>query len=109
MEVLLEGLFEFLFEIIVEGAFDAASSRRVPLPLRIIAAVIVLGVFGGLIFLMIFGGVCFLNDEELTNGIVPAVTLFAGAALIAGAVIWKFVKFYKNRSREYSDNTENQT
>lgn len=105
MEDLLEGLFEVLIEIIVEGAFDAASSRRVPLPLRILAAIIVLGVFGGLIFLMIFGGVCCLNDEELTNGIIPAAILFAAAALIAGAVIWKFVKAYRKRSGDNSENT----
>lgn len=106
MEDLLEGLFEVLFEMIVEGAFDAASSRRVPLPLRILAAVVVLGIFGGLVFLMIFGGVCCLNDGELTNGVVLAVIMFAFAAFVAGAVIWKFFKAYKNRSR---DNSENQT
>lgn len=106
MEDLLEGLFEILFEIIVEGAFDAASSRRVPLPLRILAAVIVVGLFGGIVFLMIFGGIRCLNDEELTNGVVLAVILFAFAAFIAGAVIWKFFKAYNNRSR---DNSENQT
>lgn len=77
-----------------------------PLPLRIIVVVIIVGIFGGLVFLMIFGGVCCLNDEELTNGVVLAVILFAFAAFVAGAVIWKFVKAYKNRSR---DNSENQT
>lgn len=103
MEDLLEGLFEVLFEIIVEGAFDAASSRRVPLPLRILAAVIVVGLFGGIVFLMIFGGIRCLNDEEITNGVVLAVILFAFAAFIAGVLVWKFIKAYKSRTKNYSE------
>lgn len=103
MEDLLDCLFEVLFEIIVEGAFDAASSRRVPLPLRILAAVIVVGLFGGIVFLMIFGGIRCLNDEEITNGVVLAVILFAFAAFIAGVLVWKFIKAYKSRSKNYSE------
>ncbi len=103
MEDLLEGLFEVLLEIIIDGALDAASSRRVPLPLRILAAVIVVGVFGGIVFLMIFGGIRCLSDDELTNGVVLAVILFAFAAFIAGAIIWKFIKAYKSRTRNQTE------
>lgn len=103
MEDLLEGLFEVLLEIIVDGAIDAASSRRVPLPFRIIAAIIVVGLFGGIVFLMIFGGIRCLSDDELTNGVVLAVILFAFAAFIAGAIIGKFIKAYKSRTKNYSE------
>lgn len=97
MEILFEGLFEILFEIIFEGAIGAASSKRVPLPFRILAAVIVFALFGGVIFLIVFAGINCIHDEELTNGIVLAVILFAAAALLAGVLIWRGVKFYKSR------------
>lgn len=94
-------LFEFIFEIIVEGALAATSSRRVPLPLRILAAVIVVGVFGGAIFLIAFTGVLLLRSED--NMTALAVLMFLIAALIAGMLIWKVVKFYKNRMKDYPD------
>lgn len=94
-------LFEFLFELIVEGALELSTSRRVPLPLRILAAVIVVVVFGGVTFLIAFTGVMLLRSED--NMIALAVLMFLIAALIAGVLIWRVVKFYKNRSRDYLD------
>lgn len=92
-------LFEFIFEFIVEGALELSTSRRVPLPLRILAAVIVIGVFGGAVFFIALTGVILLRSED--NMIALAVLMFLIAALIAGALIWKVVKYYKNRSKDY--------
>lgn len=97
----MEILFEILFEIIVEGVLEAATNRRVPLPVRIVAAVIVVGLFGGVIFLIVFAGVLCLRSED--NLIAVAVILFLLAAFIAGALIRKVVKFYKNRLKDYTD------
>lgn len=97
----MEILFEIIFEIIVEGALELTTSRRVLLPLRILAAVIVVGVFGGVIFLIAFTGVICLRGED--NMIALAILLFILAAFIAGVLIWKVVKFCKNRSKDYPD------
>lgn len=94
-------LFEFFLEIIVEGALAATSSRRVPMPLRILAAVLVVGVFGGAVFLIAFTGALLLRSED--NMIALAVLMFLIAALVAGVLIWKVVKFYKNRSKNYPE------
>ena len=49
----MEMILEFLFELIVEGSLEATADKKVPWPLRILAAVILIGVYGGLI------GTCF--------------------------------------------------
>ena len=97
----MEILFEIIFEIIVDGALEAASSRRVPLPFRILAALVIVGLFGGVIFLIVFTGVICLSSED--NLIAVAVILFLIAALVSALLIWRVIKFYKNRSKDYMD------
>lgn len=90
----MEFLFEIIFEIVVEGAIEATSEKRVPMPLRIIAAVIVVGLFGGVIFLMIFTGfICLRNDEK-----GMAVLMFLLAAITFVGLTLKAVKVFKNRN-----------
>lgn len=93
----MEFLFEIIFEVIVDGALELSTSRRVPIPLRILATVLVVGIFGGVIFLIVLGGIGCLYSEEITNGIVLAVLLFVFAGVIAGVMIWRFAKFYRSR------------
>lgn len=96
----MEILFEIIFEIIVDGALEAVSSRKVPMPLRILAALIVVGVFGGVIFLIVFTGIICLRSKD--NIIAVAIILFLIAAMVAGVLIWRVVKFYKNRFNDIS-------
>ena len=49
----MEIIMEFLLDLIVEGSLEASSDKTVPLPIRIIAAIVLIGVYGGLI------GFCF--------------------------------------------------
>ena len=91
----MEFLFEFIFDIIVEGAVEASSNKRVPLPLRILAAVFLFGLFGGVIFLMIFAGILCLRSEE--NLIAIAILIFLVAAIFAIGLTLKAIKLYKNR------------
>lgn len=44
----MEILFEFLFQIILEGSIELGSEKTVPKPLRILAAFIVFTVFFGM-------------------------------------------------------------
>ena len=93
----MEILFEIIFEVLVDGAFELSTSRHVPIPLRILATVLTVGIFGGVIFLVVFGGICCIQSKEITNGIVLAVFLFVAAGAITGVLIWRFVKFYRSR------------
>ncbi len=93
----MEEIFEVILELIFDGVFDAAASRRVPLPLRILCALIVTAAFGAVILLLIIGGIRCLHSDELTNGVVPAVLLFAAAAGFFAALILRVAKYYKSR------------
>ena len=42
-------IMEVLFELILEGALEASSDRKVPLVVRIAAAIVLLGIYGGMI------------------------------------------------------------
>ncbi len=45
----MEIIFDILFELIVEGSMGAVGDKKVPLPLRILAAVFLIVIFGGLV------------------------------------------------------------
>ena len=91
----MEILFEFIFEVIVEGAIAATSEKRVPMPLRILAAVFVVGLFGGVLFLIVFTGIMCLQGEDRQP--VVAVLMFLIAGIFAVGLTLKTVKHYKNR------------
>lgn len=87
---------EILFEIIFEGVLKTAvsESRRVSLPLRILCALFVFAVYGGIVALMIFGGVvCWRDGEALI-----AVLLFVFSAGIAGVLMWQLVKAFRRKN-----------
>ena len=91
----MEFLFEIFFEIIVEGAIAATSEKRVPMPLRILAAVFVVGLFGGVLFLIIFTGILCLQGEDKQP--VVAVLMFLTAAIFAVGLTFKTVRHFKKR------------
>lgn len=88
----MEEIFEIIFEIIIEGTVELAKSRRVPLPLRILAAVLVVGLYGGLILLIVWAGLASFNNNELNGGKTLGVLLFVAAAGLTGGVIRQVVK-----------------
>ncbi|MDE6727398.1 MAG: hypothetical protein K2J80_05595, partial [Oscillospiraceae bacterium] len=63
----------------------------------ILCALIVTAAFGAVFLLLIISGNHCLYSDELTNGIVPAVLLFAAAAGFFAALIWRVAKYYKSR------------
>ena len=91
----MEILFEIFFEIIVEGAIAATSEKRVPIPLRILAAVFVVGLFGGVLFLIIFTGILCLRGEEKQPAV--AVLMFLIAVIFTVGLTFKAVRHFKNR------------
>lgn len=93
MEDLLEALFEGLIEFIFEGLTSTSESKRVPILLRILAALLVLLLFGGVSGLMIYAGIMLLKENNITAGIF----MFVIAAFVWGFAIWKFVKVFRSR------------
>lgn len=91
----MEFLFELFFEVIVEGAIAATSEKRVPIPLRILAAIFLVALFGGVLFLIIFTGILCLQGEEKQPAV--AVLMFIIEAVFVAGMTFKAVKRFKNR------------
>ena len=73
----MEIILGFLFELIVDGALEAFPDKKVPLPLRIIAGIILIGVYGGLIGLCFFLGIHDRNWIVLILGVIILIfTIF---------------------------------
>ena len=83
MEIVLEILFEF----IVEGSVGAVGNKKVPLPLRILAAVILTVIFGGLIGGLIYIGIDEKNLIILILGVI--------IALVVVAAVWYTVRKHR--------------
>ena len=92
-------IFEVIFEIIIEGTVELAKSRRIPLPFRILAAVIIIALYGGIIFLIVWTGLECFNSTDINGGKTLGVLLFIAAAGLTGAVIWQFIKALRRRDK----------
>lgn len=66
-------------ELILEGSLDASMEKKLPLPVRIIAAAFMIGVFGGL------NGFCFCSGIHDRNGIMLIIAAVILAAAVYGA------------------------
>lgn len=84
----MELLFEIIFELIVEGSLEISSARKVPLLLRIVAGLILIGVYGGIAGFLLYEGFVSRNWVLAAGGI--AILLFG----IVG-----FWKTYKKHHR----------
>ena len=93
----MDEILEAIFEVIFDGLTETAENKRVPLPLRVLAGVLVAALFVGVIIALAFAGISCLHDEDLSNKIVPAALLFALAAGFAAVLIWRTVKFFQKR------------
>lgn len=98
----MEFLLELLFDIILEGSFELGSSKKVPMPLRILCLLVELTIFFG------FGGVLVYIGYEaiLENDTVAAVALFAvGGALIIGGIYIAYKIFRKKKENKEKETT----
>ena len=91
-------IFEIIFEILFEGTFELAKSKRIPVPLRILAAVLLVGVYGGIIFLIVWAGIGCFRTTEFNNGKILGVLLIITAAGLNVAVVWQFIKMFRHRN-----------
>ena len=83
----MEIIFDILFELILEGSVGAVGDKKVPLPLRILAALILMVIFGGLI-----GGLTYIGISE-KNWIVLILGLVIAVAVIAA--VWQTMRKHR--------------
>lgn len=67
---MLDALFEIIFDVILEGSFEAATNKKVPLVIRILCVILWLAVFGGFISLFVYLGVKAFLETHIVFGIV---------------------------------------
>lgn len=96
MGFLFEFLFEFILELIIIGPFDGATSKKAPMPVRIISAVIFFLIFGGVIGLIAYLGISALIDKRIIAGIIMLVI----SVLILAMLCYGFRKEYIKKRRK---------
>ena len=84
----MDVILNLLFDLIVEGSIGAAGDKKVPMPLRILAAVILVIVFGGIIALCIIIGIMNKNWIVIAAGVILAVM-----------VVWAVISTAKKHKR----------
>lgn len=87
----MEFIFELIFEIIFEGTLELGSNKKVPMPLRILAFLVFVLIYGFIIVAIWTAGYDVLKD----GNVVAAVIFFiVGIGLLIGS-IHLFVKKLK--------------
>lgn len=87
---MLDDLLELILELILDGMVEAAGSKAVPKPVRILLSVIL-----ALAFLAFFGLLLYIGiDSGSIVMIVITVTLFAGAVI---GILYKIRKHRSHR------------
>ena len=93
----MEFILELLFDIIVEGNIELGSEKKVPMPLRIIALLVVWIIFFGM------GGIFIYESYEayLTGAMSGAwLALGVGVFLIIGGIFIAFKMFRKKKENK---------
>ena len=85
---MLDTLIEILLEIIIEGALEAAESKKVPMPVRILLAAGVVLIFGAVVGMLLWNGV--IRKSLLL--IICGVLFLALVILLAANKITRFQK-----------------
>ena len=80
-------IFGILFELIVEGSMGAVGDKKVPMPVRVLAALFLTLFFGGLVVVFVYIGI---SENE-------PVILFIGfvIALLVILAIFRTVKKHR--------------
>ncbi len=86
-------IMEFIVSLILEGTLEAGTSKKVPLPLRILLLLVFFAFYCALIGVFIMIGASALKDGR----IVGAIVMFAISAIIALMVIVWFIRTCKSK------------
>lgn len=85
----MEIILEVLFELIVEGSVEALGDKKVPVPIRILAAAFLVLLLGAVVGALIYIGISERSWIVLAAGIA--------IALIAVFVIWRTVRKHRDK------------
>ena len=84
----MEIILEILFELIVEGSIGAVGDKKIPVPIRILAAVFLLLLFGAVVGALIYIGI--------SEGSWIAVAAGIAIVLITVFAIWSTVRKHRD-------------
>lgn len=94
----MEFLLELLFDIVVEGSIALGSEKKVPMPLRILALLVVWTLFFGMGGVFVYEGYqAYLCGANLGAGIVSITGIF----LIFGGVFIAVKMFRKKKENKH--------
>lgn len=82
----MEFLIELIMEIVLEGAAETAKSSRVPKPLRIAAAVLIMLLFAVVLGVIAFTGVLALKINVLLSAAVFALDVLLVVLLVRSII-----------------------
>ena len=85
----MEIIFEILFELIVEGSIGAVGDKKVPIPIRILAAVLLFLIFGTVVGALIYIGI--------SEGSWILIVVGAVIGLLIVFAVWKTVKKHRGK------------
>ena len=97
----MEFVLEILFEIIIEGCLEVWSEKKVPMPLRILGALLFL-----VFYLGISGVLIYIGYEAMMSGEPVVAFLFyaVGFGLLIG-VLYMIRKKFKEKSKQQEEET----
>lgn len=90
-------LFEAIFELILEGSFEASKSSKVPKPIRILLILLI-----SLVYLVIIGFLLYFGIIGLSKNLLAGIVLIAFGLLFLILTIVKFRKTYLNKMNKKS-------
>lgn len=89
----MEFVLELLFEIIVEGSIELGSEKKVPMPFRILALLVVWTIFFGMGGLFIYGAYEAYMIQDNTYILFLATGLF----MVVGGIFIAYKMFRKKK------------
>ena len=82
-------ILEIIFNLIIDGYNEAASDRKIPLAVRVIVAILLIAVYGGLTGFCLYQG---FHDKSMLALVIGVLILLTGVS-----VIIQLYKKYKQR------------
>ena len=86
-------IFEILFDLLIEGSLEAAQSRRVPMPLRIVMLGILIAIYGGILYVIV--SIAIEHKSAVAWIIAVLYVVFAGLFIRK-----KYQEYKSRRSRD---------
>ncbi len=90
---MLDDFIELILELILDGAIEAAGSKKMPMPVRIILAVVILALIFGVCGLLIYIGIDTGNAGLTVLGTAIAVVF----------IVLAIVKIRKHKKQAHSN------